>query len=48
MQNYFWDLFEHTGNIEAYLAYKDTQASRIRNKGDIYEPKEGSGNSYRS
>lgn len=47
MQNYFWELFEHTGSIEAYLAYKDTQASRLREKGDINEPKEGTWDSYR-
>ncbi len=47
MKNYFWDLFEHTGNIEAYLAYKDIEAVRHnRENGGINEHSKSQGNNY--
>ena len=45
MKKYFWDLFEHTGNIDAYLAYKDIQRT-FEKSGDVNEQTEGAGYRY--
>ena len=47
MKNYFWRLFEHTGNIDAYLVYRDAQRTHTsKNSGDINEQAEGTGYRY--
>ncbi|MBQ9518651.1 MAG: YqzL family protein [Firmicutes bacterium] len=45
MKKYFWDLFEHTGNIDAYLAYKDMQNISERT-GERFEQTESTGHRY--
>lgn len=48
MKEYFWNLFEHTGSIDAYLAYKDmANARRNGETGDMNEHSESQGHSYR-
>ena len=46
MKNYFWNLFEHTGNIDAYLAYKDMQRTHTSETGDRNEQTESTGHCY--
>lgn len=45
MKKYFWDLFEHTGNIDAYLAYKDMQHIS-EETGDSFEQTKGTRHRY--
>ena len=47
MKKYFWDLFENTGNIEAYLAYREMSDSRQGSKrNDTNERSQGQGHCY--
>ena len=45
MKKYFWDLFEHTGNIDAYLAYNDMRNIAERT-GEKFEQTESKRHSY--
>gem|GEM_PF-1084974 len=45
MKNFFWNLFEYTGNIDAYLAYKETQDISEKT-GEYFEQTESTGHRY--
>lgn len=47
MKDYFWNLFKSTGNIEAYLAYKDIEnISLLQREGENCESTQSQSNCY--
>lgn len=32
MENFFWEIFEKSGSIDAFLAYKDFSKNKINNE----------------